>query len=671
MIPLPLVEVMFSFFVVVSLISLMSEKDSSKSMKRIRLVAAESFAWLLMDAASYYFNTPETNYWMNVNVVHFINVSVYILSNVVLISFLLYCEAYFQERIKLSGWVFRIPILVLTCDAAIDVIYYIQGKMVVCEERYFKIIGTAPIFVMVSYMLCLMYAPILAIIKRKEIEKRTVWLFSLYAVPTCLAIFIIEMNGYDLSVLLGSFTVVVIARILQNELKNSRLCEATTFTNYFLGSFLTAYYVGLEDYSCKVYKKPDVKQDEITEINNYLEDITRLLIRQVHPDDLDELLALIQPKQMAELLKRQSELFHMFRVISNKKECFIRLRIIRGADSKHAALAFEDITEEVLEQRKRFLGNSPISDEILLKSNIGLWAVEADETGVPKMYADEAMLNLLGITEPLPPEKVYESWYNHIEKESCGFVMEAIEKMKYGHSEVQYPWRHPDGHIMIVRCGGIRNPEFKGGLRIEGTHQDVTEMIHFDEKEVKKLKKAENELHHAQLRAEVLSFLVDYDDDPINLLRRFAERLRSLFDCDQFIYRDLAENRVIANAPDIEEEWSVPMAYCSQCAHFDIKSSIYSEGFTEMNNCQNGWKGVPVYRYCPIKSSLTRVVFCDGEAVGCLSIRFLRDYHSFSETERSTLDEFSRLLSISLSRYEAKKENKELKERPHTESANE
>ena len=131
------------------------------------------------------------------------------------------------------------------------------------------------------------------------------------------------------------------------------------------------------------------------------------------------------------------------------------------------------------------LGAIALSSDILKKANIGLWAFELDEGCAPRMYADDAMLKLIGLDHQVSPEETYHAWYDHIDENSYDLVSDAVEKMAAGeHAEVQYPWHHPNGETWIVRCGGVRNFEYTTGIRIEGTHQNVTEMLHFDVREL-------------------------------------------------------------------------------------------------------------------------------------------------------------------------------------------
>ena len=126
------------------------------------------------------------------------------------------------------------------------------------------------------------------------------------------------------------------------------------------------------------------------------------------------------------------------------------------------------------------LGAIALSADIFEKANIGLWAFELDEGCAPRMYADDTMLRLIGLEHPVSPEETYHAWYDRIDPDHYEEVAASVEKMTAGvHAEVQYPWHHPNGETWVVRCGGVRNFAYTKGIRIEGTHQNVTDVAHF------------------------------------------------------------------------------------------------------------------------------------------------------------------------------------------------
>ena len=127
------------------------------------------------------------------------------------------------------------------------------------------------------------------------------------------------------------------------------------------------------------------------------------------------------------------------------------------------------------------LGSVELSGDILAKCDVGLWAFELDVGAPPRMYVNGTMLKLLGLSHQLTPEDTYHAWYDFIDVKHYPEVAEAVEQMTAGlHAEVQYPWHHPNGDTWIVRCGGVRNYAYTRGVRIEGTHQNVTKLAHYE-----------------------------------------------------------------------------------------------------------------------------------------------------------------------------------------------
>ena len=124
-------------------------------------------------------------------------------------------------------------------------------------------------------------------------------------------------------------------------------------------------------------------------------------------------------------------------------------------------------------------GAVELSPKVLGKSKLGIWAIEIDEGALPRMYVDDVMLALLGLDNRPSPEDTYNAWYSRVDADYYNEVNDAVNKLVDGlRAEVQYPWHHPDGTIVYVRCGGVRNYSYKNGVRLEGSHQDITDIVH-------------------------------------------------------------------------------------------------------------------------------------------------------------------------------------------------
>ncbi|MGM9788652.1 MAG: hypothetical protein ACI3ZF_07145 [Candidatus Cryptobacteroides sp.] len=118
---------------------------------------------------------------------------------------------------------------------------------------------------------------------------------------------------------------------------------------------------------------------------------------------------------------------------------------------------------------------------VMNNMNIGLWSMEIIEGQKIKMYVDPTAAALMGIPENLDPYEVCERWRAGVDEKANILITDALNKIAEGKtSEAQYTWSHPDGSKRLIRCGGQRDWSFKEGIRITGTHQDITGMRHVD-----------------------------------------------------------------------------------------------------------------------------------------------------------------------------------------------
>ncbi len=116
--------------------------------------------------------------------------------------------------------------------------------------------------------------------------------------------------------------------------------------------------------------------------------------------------------------------------------------------------------------------------DILHEAQTGLWAIELEEGREPRMYADKAMLELLGFTGEPSPEECYRGWYDRIDADYYPMVQDVVRRMCLDErAEVEYPWHHPLWGQIYVRCGGIRDKNYKEGTCLLGYHQNITNTV--------------------------------------------------------------------------------------------------------------------------------------------------------------------------------------------------
>ena len=137
-------------------------------------------------------------------------------------------------------------------------------------------------------------------------------------------------------------------------------------------------------------------------------------------------------------------------------------------------------------------------DKILRGAQIGIWTLEMDGVKAPRLHPNPTMCTLLGVSQEMSPEEVYQFWYHRLPPKYVTPVLDYIQKVIHeSYSEITYPWNHPLLGQIWIRCGGILYPDYQGnGICIRGYHQDVTRNIE-NERKYQNLTAATSQIYHA------------------------------------------------------------------------------------------------------------------------------------------------------------------------------
>ena len=157
----------------------------------------------------------------------------------------------------------------------------------------------------------------------------------------------------------------------------------------------------------------------------------------------------------------------------------------------------EQMRLEVVASKSR-LDHQLEMDEILRGAQIGIWTLEMDGVKAPRLHPNPTMCTLLGVSQEMSPEEVYQFWYHRIPPKYVTPVLDYVQKVIHeSYSEITYPWNHPLLGQIWIRCGGILYPDYKGnGICIRGYHQDVTRNIE-NERKYQNLTAATSQIYHA------------------------------------------------------------------------------------------------------------------------------------------------------------------------------
>ncbi|MCR5272133.1 MAG: sensor domain-containing diguanylate cyclase [Lachnospiraceae bacterium] len=133
------------------------------------------------------------------------------------------------------------------------------------------------------------------------------------------------------------------------------------------------------------------------------------------------------------------------------------------------------------EENKRAIKEITAIRDIIASANMGIWRIELVDGEEPRMYVDNTMKMLLGISnKESTPEETYNEWFANITPQAVASVLESVEKMEQGKfDENTYLWNHPSKGERYVRCGGTAN-KIPGGYQLGGYHYDVDEVVRED-----------------------------------------------------------------------------------------------------------------------------------------------------------------------------------------------
>lgn len=142
------------------------------------------------------------------------------------------------------------------------------------------------------------------------------------------------------------------SQTLSFEEQNERLRQFLTFTNYFLDTFVSAFYVCLDDYSCQILTFNSKLEEKYPVVGNMLPVFEKYTAENVHPDDQELFLQALRPEYIKACLAESREFSITIRDYFSGEEKFMRFQVIRGADENHVVFGFKDITREAREQRE-------------------------------------------------------------------------------------------------------------------------------------------------------------------------------------------------------------------------------------------------------------------------------------------------------------------------------
>lgn len=249
--------------------------------------------------------------------------------------------------------------------------------------------------------------------------------------------------------------------------------------------YIAIYQVNFDTGQCEIYRdsKPMGMDWAADFEDGYQSAMERYISQYVVPRDQERLRAVTKKDYVLAQLRTKKKFYVRYQVKDSSyglKHLEIHFSATEKTNEENCAIFAQRNVNAVVEQEEKYKLEARQSlEDILEGARTGIWTIELEEGGQPRMYPDRTMQILLGVSDEIGPEECYRHWFENIEPDYVEMVQKAVQEiLETGRSEVIYPWNHPKLGKIYVRCGGVLDKTFKKpGACLNGYHQDITETM--------------------------------------------------------------------------------------------------------------------------------------------------------------------------------------------------
>lgn len=135
--------------------------------------------------------------------------------------------------------------------------------------------------------------------------------------------------------------------------------------------------------------------------------------------------------------------------------------------------------------------------------HIGFWKLELEKDQMCRMYVDERMGDLVGVSKEATPEECYDFFIEHVYLEDLPRLKEHRANMMFGDAEIIYRYDHPVQGEIQIQCSGRKVKEQDGKIVLMGYHREFSDAARLEEKRKKEI--LENALANANRKNEIIT----------------------------------------------------------------------------------------------------------------------------------------------------------------------
>lgn len=209
---LVIVDIFSALYLGIAFVGLISQPSKTRSSNALAWCCGVNILALLVEAHN--FSKPFGI--LPDGVIFVLTLITYFISSVLLILFYNYCFRYVSEKTSINKWLYYVPMIILMVLIIIVLVLGFTGQIFVIENGTFIETGGYPLWITLVETVLVIYLPILAIYKRRELGMKSMLLLGLFGIIPLITLFF-YLNGYaDFTFAATALEFIIVYILLQN-----------------------------------------------------------------------------------------------------------------------------------------------------------------------------------------------------------------------------------------------------------------------------------------------------------------------------------------------------------------------------------------------------------------------------------------------------------------------
>lgn len=306
MTPLISAEIVAAISLFIALLGISGKHNDAPGTDKLKFSAWLSFLWIIVDIFSMWLNTPQYPDPLKYILVF----ASYVMGGCCLVAFMHYVRDFMLTYCKMSPWFFIVPTILTLAAVLFFSEEIISGRVFVIENGRAVETGGIPVISVIILAAVLIYIPVLALFKVREIGLSNVAILGLFGF-TPLVFAIHAMNSSDdLIVIGGVMALMAVIVLLQNsnsrkklQIANIELKNQISIVKAMSAIYYSSYIINIEDNTfIELAAKTNIR-DTVGSRGNAQENLNLMCDKLIVSDYSEEMREFVRLDTLNERLK--------------------------------------------------------------------------------------------------------------------------------------------------------------------------------------------------------------------------------------------------------------------------------------------------------------------------------------------------------------------------------